>query len=321
MEFLKDWRGKRVLVTGGSGFIGRHVACFGKRAGVEVHTVSAHDPDHPLDIADGRAVFDAVRGVNPDGILHLAAAGVTPSTTVGHLLDTNVTGTINILTAAADLRGVPVMIAGSGYEYAAQERPIREVDPVAPASPYGMAKAAATLCAMAFSSSLPLAVLRLFNVYGPGERLPRIAPYMIEQARRGDPIELTGCEQVRDFVYVEDAAEAFWRALANTEQAGNVRVVNVGSGSAVPLRTFVECLAAILRRDGLKVDLRFGARPYRAGEPMFYAADTTRLQGWLGWLPRTPLSEGVLQTVREALSSSEIMLRRSCTSESSLETS
>jgi nucleoside-diphosphate-sugar epimerase len=214
------------------------------------------------------------------------------------MLRSNTLGTDNLLSAAKSLKEPPpVVVAGSGYEYAAQARHLTESDPIFPSSPYGISKAAATFCAANYSAYIPITVLRIFNVYGPGERLPRLLPYIVENASLGNPVELTPCEQIRDFVYVGDVASLFWRALESSPSDGQLRILNLGSGSAAPLKSFVCTVAHVLEKRGLKVRLKFGARPYKPGEPMYYAADTSRLRSTLGNLQFTAFDAGIGKTL------------------------
>lgn len=302
---LKCLANRRVLVTGASGFIGKHVVAMGQRLGAELHVLcrnglpGLHLREWLVDIRNAEAVKDAVSAVQPEGILHLVARGVAyGSSSLANLLEVNTVGLVNLLEAAGALRMPPsVVIAGSGFEYAPNNSPLSELDPLLPASAYGVSKAAATMLAALYAGRMPITVLRLFSLYGPGELEPRLTPSIIEKAIRGESIDLTAGEQIRDYTFVEDAAEAFWRALATSEKITSLRVLNVATGVQVILRQFVEALAGVLEDHGIEADLRFGARPYRTDELMVYCADVSRLQSSLSWVPGTPLEAGLTQTV------------------------
>jgi len=304
-----EWRGRRVLITGATGFIGRYLVERALRSGAVVTTLSRSRAMIPgasthiaVDIGSRSEVWKAVQELEPAAILHAASLGVTEKAELSEMLRSNVAGTDNLLSAAASLSNPPsVVMAGSGYEYRAQSRPLTEDDPVFPASPYGISKAAATYCAANYATGMPLTVLRVFNVYGPGERLPRLLPYIVQNARLGNPVEVTACEQVRDFIYVRDLASIFWRALECAPENGQLRTLNVGSGSPAPLKEFVCTIVRVLQERGMYVQVKFGARPYRAGEPMYYAADTSRMASALGRPPVTPLEVGVRETVESLL--------------------
>ena len=218
------------------------------------------------------------------------------------LLHINVAGTDNLLAAlAAALLRPRIILAGSGYEYGASMDPIPESAPLAPASPYGVSKAAATLCAGQYAGTLPMTLLRFFNVYGPGEPAQRLVPYVINCATQGQIAEVTPCEQIRDFVYVPDLAQLVWHVLRQMPDTPGLGVYNVGSGQPIVLKDFINLVVTELRRRGVAATLAYGARPYRAGEPMVYVADTRRLVQDFGWKPATSLEVGVRQVVEVAL--------------------
>lgn len=309
MDALAPWRGKRVLVTGATGFVGKHVAAQGLDAGVEIHNLSPGDAapagviHHQATLEDRSAVFHIVEKVQPDAVLHLAAAGVTfGSRALDRLLATNVLGTENLLSAVQALdTGVPVVLAGTCIEYRMQDRPLREDDPIEPFSGYGVSKAAASLVASSYVTRLPITLLRLFTLYGPGEVEPRFTAYIIGSAKRHEAVTLTACEQIRDFLYVGDAAQCFWQALGMAPPDSRLQVINVGSGKPLRLRWFVNELADILSDFGLEPELRFGAKPYRPGEPMMIVSDPTKACTVLDWKPRMPLRDGLQRTVESML--------------------
>jgi len=301
--------GRTVLVTGASGFLGTAVCRLGVGLGCRLHGLTRTSISAPGirvlhgDLSDASIISEIVADLSPDVILHLAAAGVSyGSGQMSELVRVNVLGLTLLLDAAARLANAPVVvIAGSGFEYGPRGRPLQEDDLLAPSSPYGASKAAATMVASGYADRLPVAVLRLFSLYGPGEREPRLAPFVIGEARRGRPIELTGGEQVRDYTFVDDAAEAFWVAASRLAPDRGLRVFNVGSGQPLCLRDFVAEIADVLRGHGIESTLLFGQRPYRTDETMHYVADVSRIGDDLGWRATTPLRRGLEAMVELSL--------------------
>jgi nucleoside-diphosphate-sugar epimerase len=298
------WNGRKVLITGATGFVGRHLVSAAMLTGAVVITTSRSEATTgsamhvAMDLADRPNVFDMVRKVEPVAIFHAASAGVCGNVDLAELMRTNVLGTDNLLAAASALPKPPaVVLAGSGYEYAPQSRSLTEDDPVFPVSPYGISKAAASFCAGGYARHMPITLLRLFNIYGPCEREPRLLPYIVACAKAGGAVELTTCEQIRDFVFVKDITGLFWRALECPPQNGSLRILNVGSDSPASLKRFVSVLLEVLHEKGLDPQVQFGARPYRAGEPMYYAANPRHLLETLGELPPTTLEEGIRESV------------------------
>ena len=303
MDVLSALRGRRVLVTGTTGFLGARFAEHGEALGVHVVRMHRGDgaagDDHvAADLRDADQVRRAVERARPEGVMHLAAAGVSAgSLTLPELLHANAVGTANLFEALEPLGPIPVVMAGTAYEYRMEDRPLDEEQPLAPPTAYGVSKAAASLCAGWYARRRPVTILRLFNVYGVGEPLPRLIPAIIAASREGRPVELSACTQVRDYVYVEDVARLFWLALANPPEIGAPRIVNVGSGQPAPLRRYVDALADALREAGMEPDLRIGARPTRPGEPMLLAGDLTRLSRTFDWAPSTDFETGIRRTI------------------------
>ncbi len=304
MDFLS---GQRVLITGGTGMLGRHLCRYGINAGLEVHHLSRHETPisgavhHSADMRDGEALKRIMGEIQPDGVIHAAAGGVAyGSGSFADLMNVNTVGLHNLLSALPEsVRAV--VIAGSGFEYAQSDQPLRESDPLRPTSPYGISKAAGWMVANTFARRFSIRWLRLFSLYGVGEKSPRLAPYIIDEARHGRPIELTAGEQVRDYLVTEDAAEAFYRALALDIEAGKMLTLNIGSGERITLRAFIDMLAEALRARGINPDLRFGAKPYRPDEPMFYAPNLDAMIGAFGWKPSTTYRDGLARMVEQHL--------------------
>ena len=305
MGATNDWRGRRVLITGATGFIGCHLVERALRAQAFVTTLSRTRANIPgscghlvVDIGDRETTRAAIEDLQPDAILHAASLGVTEKAEFLEMLRSNAVGTDNLLSAAKSLKKPPpVVMAGSGYEYAPQPRSLTEDDPICPVSLYGISKAAATFCAANYSADIPITVLRVFNVYGPGERLPRLLPYIVQSAELGNLVELTDCEQIRDFTYVRDVAPLFWQALESPPNDRRLRILNIGSGSAMPLKAFVCAIIKTLEEQGVKAQVRFGARSHKPEEPMYYAPDTSRLRSTLGNLQFTTFDVGIRQTL------------------------
>src|SRR5271165_6633145 len=139
MVGASSWRGNKVLITGATGFLGRHLVAMAAETGAIVITTSRSDAttgaaEHvAMDLCDRARVSAMLREVAPSGILHTAVAGASEEVGFAQLMRTNVVGTENLLAAAFALPQQPaVVLAGSGYEYAPQSRDLTEGDPVCP---------------------------------------------------------------------------------------------------------------------------------------------------------------------------------------------
>jgi UDP-glucose 4-epimerase len=285
-----------VLVTGGTGFIGSHLVARLAQTGAEVHAVSRQDVPHAAkmvrwwqaDLAELAAVQGLVRAVRPAVIFHLAShvAGARDLALVIPTFASNLTSTVNLLTAAAEIGDARVVLAGS------MEEP--ESGAEVPCSPYAAAKFAASGYARMFHAlfGLPVVTLRLFMVYGPGQRdLNKLVPYVILSLLRGEPPRLMSGDRAVDWIFVADVVDALM-AAARARGIDGARI-DVGSGELVTVKEIVERLVAIINPG---VEPRFGAVPDRVHERIS-VADVRRSQSLLGWQPSMLLDGGLRRTV------------------------
>jgi nucleoside-diphosphate-sugar epimerase len=184
-------------------------------------------------------------------------------------------------------------VAGTCAEYEATREPAREEEtPLRPATLYAAAKCACYWVSrhLAAASGARLAWARLYLPYGPGEDLRRLVPAAIRALRKGNPFPATAGDQVRDFIHVGDAADAFCSLV----ERGADGPFNIASGRPVTVRALLEILGRRLGRPDL---VRFGERPARGWDPPVLAGDTRRLRA-LGWGPRVSLEEGLDASIR-----------------------
>jgi nucleoside-diphosphate-sugar epimerase len=165
--------------------------------------------------------------------------------------------------------------------------------PLAPTTVYGASKAALSLMAPAFAAQYGVestAWARLFYLYGPREQPTRLVPSAIRALGVGDELRSSHGQQVRDVLYVQDAADAL-SALLDADAIG---AVNIGSGRGVTLQKILSEIGGQLGGEEL---IRFGARPADPDDPPFLVADTTRLTCEVGWAPATSLEEGIRRSI------------------------
>jgi nucleoside-diphosphate-sugar epimerase len=236
-----------------------------------------------------------LEGTRPDWIFHLAAAGgYSWQRESRRILETNVLGTAVLLGAAVRTGFEALVNAGSSSEYGFKDHPANEAEVLEPNSVYGVGKAAATsLCRqMAQAHALPVTTLRLYSVYGPWEEPRRLIPTLIVRGHEGTLPPLVAPDTARDFVYVDDAVDAFLLAAGRVGGEPGA-VYNVGSGVQTTLRELVELTRGIF---GLEEEPRYGTEPPRSWDTSVWVADAGRIRRELGWRPAVPLVDGLRRT-------------------------
>jgi nucleoside-diphosphate-sugar epimerase len=202
--------------------------------------------------------------------------------------------TLRLLRAFAEAGGRRAVLAGSCAEYAWGEAgPLREdASPLRPATLYGACKHATRLAAEGYAAqeALSLAWGRIFFSFGPGEAPGRLIPAVAGALLHGEVAPVTTGEQVRDFLAVEELADAFAALL----DSGVEGPVNLASGEGVSVRDVV---AAVGRAAGREDLIRYGALPTRPGDPPEIVADVGRLRDEVGWAARESLEAGIERAV------------------------
>lgn len=288
--------GRRVLVSGGSGFIGRHVVTDLQRAGARVRVVDlkAH-PDPSIDIVLGdiaeAPVLERAFDGGFDSVVHLAAV-----TSVLRSLEhprltyrTNVAGTQEVLEAAR-AAGVRSLAFASTNAVTGPMEATRIVESATlrPLTPYGATKAAAEMLMSAYTASYGVRCtsLRLTNVYGPGmQAKDSIVARLMRAIRLGGTFEIYGDgRQVRDYVHVSDVVAAIELALTREDWHGPM-VIGTGTSLSV-----LEVVEEVRRVSGAELDVRHG--PPKPGEMPAVIVDPSRARG-AGWTPRCTFAEGL----------------------------
>jgi nucleoside-diphosphate-sugar epimerase len=289
--------GRRLLVTGASGFIGSRLCRRAADAGAIVHAVSRAprgDEDgvswEQGDLSDEAAARDLVGRVRPDSVIHLASevSGGRDLQLVLPMLRANLLAAVNVMLACAEAGGPRLVLAGS-----MEEPDMGDPDAVAQ-SPYAVAKWCALAYARHFQAlhGLPVVHLRVFMVYGPGQLdLRKLVPYVTVSLLRGEPPRLTSGARAVDWVYVDDVVDGFLRAAVAPDADG--RSLDIGTGQLVTTRSLVVRLRELIGGD---VAPEFGAIADRPLERV-RAADPASAAQMLGWRPITSLDEGLARTV------------------------
>lgn len=300
------FQGARVLVSGGSGFIGSHLVRSLSAEGAQVHALSRQaDPWrlrglgpsvtlHRADLCDAQGLRSLVDGLRPEFVFHLAASTLVERdmALLPAMLRTNVEGTANLAAVCGGVRSF--VYTGTCEEYGDQEAPFREGSRESPVSPYSLSKAMAShLCLMLHRTrAFPAVVARPFLTYGPGQEGGMFIPALLRACLEGRDFDMTPGEQTREFNFVGDIVEGLLLAALTPAALGEI--INLGSGREVTVRETAEL---IVRLTGSKTVLKLGALPYRAGEAMRFFSSPEKARKILGWTARTSLEEGLSLTL------------------------
>ena len=313
---VNNWRGKKVLVTGAGGFIGSHLAerlaGLGAQTRAFVRYTSRINwgllealPQGELDkidvvtadLRDTDAVRRAVQGV--DVIFHLAAFTSVPYSFISprEAIETNIIGTLNLLTAARenDVKTV-VHISTSEVYGTAQYVPIDESHPLQAQSPYSASKIGAEKIAESFyrAYDLPIAIIRPFNACGPRQSGRNIIPTIIVQALTRSKVVLGSLRPTRDFTYVGDEVDAFLKVAESPRAVGEV--INIGSSFEISMADLAQRIFSLMGKDMKVVSDPSRLRPL-GGEVERLWCDNTKAKEILGWQPRVSLDEALKKTI------------------------
>lgn len=293
---------RRVLLTGASGFLGRHVQPHLLARGFEVHALNFGDQKdwaaagveaYDCNLLTHEGASALMEQLRPTHLLHLAwtaEPGIyweTPDNLRW------VAASLNLLLKFQECGGQRAVIAGSCAEYDWNYPVAHEAQtPLNPASLYGISKNALRAIAEKFAenSSISLGWGRLFFPYGPHEPKARLIPSVIRALLRGEPALCTHGRQVRDFIYIDDAAAAL-AALLDSSLTGPV---NIASGEPRSLKEIVSAIAGEIGQPEL---IQLGALEAPAREVEKFIADITRLKSELNFTPSTGMHAGLRASI------------------------
>ena len=293
--------GKRCLVTGATGMLGRNLVPLLAAAGAQVHVTSHRRAAatvffrerieaHSCDLADRENVDALFGAVRPEFVFHLATARGDPHRYRDRYIGTNVLGADNLVRAATKQKVLRLVVAGSSLEYGPHPYAMDEAVVPKPDTLHGVTRAAGTLLfrEAALSAALPVVVLRLFSVFGYWEPSRRLIPSAMRAALNGHRLPMTGYGFRRDFVFVSDVIEALLLgALAENVDGG---LFNIGTGIQTGNHEVVDLIEAV---SGRPVERDIGAYVPHATDTEFWCADASRAAAELQWRPRHTLREGI----------------------------
>lgn len=293
---------KRLLLTGATGFIGKH--CLQSQAMekvFEVHGVSSKKQKmdipgvywHQADLLDPRQVSGLLARVRPSHLLHLAWYTM-PGLYWNSVENIRwVQASLDLLQAFSRYGGRRIVVAGTCAEYDWRYGYLSEnVTPILPETLYGICKNAFEKILNSFAEQTKLSTAwgRIFFLYGPSDHRTKLVSSVTLALLQGRPARCSHGNQIRDYLYVQDVAEAFLALLKSDVQGP----VNIASGYPVSLKEIVYKIAEKLDRKDL---VRLGALPAPPDEPDLLVGNVNRLSNEVGWRPKYDLSHGLDETI------------------------
>jgi len=300
---------KRVLVTGGSGFIAANLARRLLSVGHDVHLMTRTGSSlwriepllgslhlHPLDAGDVERVSRLIEAVRPEWVFHLAAHGAYPhQRDRDRMLSTNLLFTMSLLDACVQVGFETFVNAGSSSEYGSKDHAPGEEESLDPTSLYGVTKAAASIyCGfVARRSKANVCTLRLYSVFGPFEDSARLMPRIILSGLARTLPPLARPDRAHDFIYVGDVVDAFLKA-ANEPGHEAGAIYNVGTGIQISLKEVVDTAT---EHFGLEAQPVWGSMPDREWDTPVWVADNRKIRERIGWKPTRSFKQGFVELV------------------------
>ena len=267
---------EKIFLIGGSGFIGKNlVRCLSPYYQISIFDKYIdHDffADYPsVNVYQLDLVADNIPSeiIAPDYIINLASI-VTAERDLSlfdKLISSNLKVLLNLYERFKDTSSLKLFIQfGSSEEYGSISSPFKEENREYPNSPYALVKQLTTNTALMLHRNygFPAMVVRPGNLFGPGQNKNKFIPYVIDKLRKGEPLNVSPCEQKRDFIYVDDFAEDIHGLLMNYKKWEG-EIVNVSSGNSISLKTIIEFYRNELNSNSA---INYGVLPYRENEVM-----------------------------------------------------
>lgn len=297
---------KRILLTGTSGFLGKHLSKRLVNEGYNTFLTALHKEGgnhiYEMDLIKIEEVKKIISEYKPTVIIHLGAlVNLSRNFEIGlKCIDINLKGTYNLLESLRVYKPGRFIFLSTEEIYGGGNIPFKEDQIPDPPSPYAITKVAAEYLAKIYATELhfSLEIFRVGTMYGFFDFETRFIPQIIIKALRNKPILLNSGMKKRDYVYVDDVVEALIMSLSKKPKE-KIRIINVGGGKSFRLKDVVEM---ILDKTKSRSKVIFGALPDRVGESDEWLLDNHNAEKFLGWKSKTSLSQGLNETIEYYLS-------------------
>jgi len=299
----------RILITGASGFIGKHLLDKLLRTSARIVCIDLIFNQVFIEKYGDRVQFyignvldkifltSFIHDFSPDYVFHLAGSKnrTNSLTEFKSSYEINYLGTLNLFQALLNTHNLKlVTLLGTVDEYGHSVAPFKEDSHELPNSAYGLSKLSATKLALIFyhQFNLPVVVLRPSIAYGPNQGEEMFIPALIKTLLKQKPFKMTEGNQLRDFIYIDDLIGALIKVLNCSGLKGNI--LNIASGNSVMIKDIALKISEIT---DCRANLKIGDVPYRSSEIMDYSVDISKASTLLNWHPRTKLIVGLEKTI------------------------
>jgi nucleoside-diphosphate-sugar epimerase len=311
----------KIILTGISSFIGVHLTKLFRQQGHDIvgiisRNINEYDGIRSqrlsivkdigvkilrLDITDHDAISSIIQKEKPEIWIHHAGwaesyGSMDYDIDKGHRV--NVTPLKKLFSSLAEISCKGIILTGSSAEYSDSDSACKEDDACWPATPYGLSKLSETIRARQLSEqyNIRTRIARVFIPFGPLDAPQKLIPSVVQALKTKTSVDLSACEQRRDFIYVEDLVTGYEALLNDLDRNINFDVFNLCSGNATRLKDLLSEL--IMQAKGDSRLLNFGARPMREGETPVSYGSNDKARDVLGWVPR-PLGVGLKSYLEE----------------------
>lgn len=291
-------KGKKVLVTGGNGYLGGKFIKKLLSLNADVYSFDIYNncsnsdvSNYQIDLKNMEELSNTIKEIQPSIIYHLAASlnRTRDFNEANNLIETNLTGTINLLNSLEDVKYDNFIFVSTSEVYggANLKAPLKEDDSFIPASPYSLSKYCAEMSLKTYSeiNSKPYTILRLFNFFGNDMSKSFFIPQLLDKLKKNEDFNMTKGGQKRDFLHIKDVLDAM--ALACSPKA-KYNTFNLCSGEGKSIKKIALEFKKQLNSDS---NINFGAIPYRKNEVWDMTGDNSKIKLILGWQPKFSIFE------------------------------
>ncbi len=305
-----DLKNKRILITGGLGFIGSALANKLIKDGCNINIISRSTHNiwriedktqirlYKIGLEKNSKLVKCIKKIEPEVIFHLAG-NVNPVRDF-NLIDKafliHFYATKNLIQALNDIDYELLINTGTSDEYGFLKAPFKETDRGIPISPYSASKLGTTQFCEMISNIFekPIITVRPFLIYGPKQISKSLIPWLIYSGIEKISLKLTPCEQTRDLIFINDLVDAYILLAENANMVKKMGIFNIGSGIETQIINIVNMIRNKIRDTHFLV----GERPYRVGENMHHFSSINKIKNILGWTPKWTLDEGINNTIK-----------------------